>query len=466
MRRNPGMAIPAYHGGISKELHIAALNILKSSFGGTGPSGPDWSFGMTSRERVLAALSHRAPDRVPMDFGSTGVTGMHASCVAALRDYCGLERRPVKVHEPYQMLGLIEDDLQCCLGLDVEGVFPRKTMFGFANHDWKPWRMPDGLEVLVSRDFRFTTDNGDILMYPEGDLAAPPSGRMPRDGYFFDTIVRQDPIDDGRLDPEDNLEEFQPITEEDIEYFRREVHRAEATGRAVLANFGGTAFGDIALVPAPFLKRPRGIRDVAEWYMSTSSRRDYIHRIFQRQSEIALANLARIHDAVGDAVDAVFLCGTDFGTQTSTFCSVATFRELYFPYYRKLNDWIHRNTRWKCFKHSCGSVERLVPSFIEGGFDILNPVQCSAAAMGPAHLKETYGDRLTFWGGGVDTQLTLPFGSPGEVRREVLARCEIFSRSGGFVFNSIHNVQERTPVENIIAMMDAVREFNGVPQHV
>jgi hypothetical protein len=418
---------------------------------------------MTSKERVVAALNHRQPDRVPMDFGSTGVTGMHASCVAALRGYFGLEKRPVKIHEPYQMLGLLEDDLQSALGIDVEGVFPRKTMFGFANRDWKPWRMPGGLDVLVSEDFRVTVDsNGDILIYPEGDMSVAPSGRMPRDGYFFDSIVRQPPLDD-TLNPDDNLEEFSPISDADVQYFREEVERAAATGRAVMANFGGTAFGDIALVPAPFLKHPKGIRDVAEWYMATSNRQEYIHRVFDRQCEIAIDNLARIHGAVGDAVDAVFICGTDLGTQTSSFCSAKTFRELYFPYYRRLLDWIHGHSRWHCFKHSCGSVARFIPSFIEAGFDILNPVQCSAAGMDAAELKARFGDRLTFWGGGVDTQQTLPFGSPEEVRRQVLERCEIFAAGGGFVFNTIHNVQAGTPVANLIAMFDAIAEFNGAP---
>ena len=422
---------------------------------------------MTSKERVLAALNHRQPDRLPVDFGSTGVTGMHATCVAALRRHFGLENRPVQIHEPYQMLGLLEDDLQSALGLDVEGVFPRKTMFGFSNHDWKPWRMPDGLEVLVSEDFRVTVDAaGNTLVYPEGDTNVAPSGRMPRDGYFFDAIMRQQPIDEDRLNPDDNLEEFTPIADEEVEYFRQEVERAAATGRAVMANFGGTAFGDIALVPGPFLKHPKGIRDVAEWYMATSNRREYIHRIFDRQCEIAIGNLARIHAAVGDAVDAVFLCGTDFGSQTSSFCSAKTFRDLYFPYYRRLLDWIHGNSQWHCFKHSCGSVVRFLPSFIEAGFDILNPVQCSAVGMDAAELKARYGDRLTFWGGGVDTQRTLPFGSPEEVRKQVLERCEVFGAGGGFVFNSIHNLQAGTPAANIVAMFDAVREFNGVPQHV
>ena len=228
------------------------------------------------------------------------------------------------------------------------------------------------------------------------------------------------------------------------------------------ASFGGTAFGDIALVPAPFLKNPKGIRDVTEWYMSTRTRRGYIHSIFERQCEIGIENLARIHARIGDAVDCVFLCGTDFGTQTSAFCSVGTFRELWFPYYKRVNDWVHANTAWKCFKHSCGSVERFFESFIEAGFDIVNPVQCSAAGMEPAELKRKYGSRLVFWGGGVDTQKTLPFGTPQQVREEVLRRCEIFAPGGGFVFNAIHNLQAGTPVENIVAMLDAVHEFNGV----
>jgi len=335
-------------------------------------------------------------------------------------------------------------------------------MFGFSNDRWKSWRTPEGLEVLVAEQFVTIVDqNGDILIYPEGDTTALPSGRMPKGGYFFDTIIRQEPIDEDHLDPEDNLAEFGPISEQDLAWITGEVARAAATGRAVIATFGGTAFGDIALVPAPFMKRPKGIRDVAEWYVSTAARRDYIHQVFARQCEFALANLARIHSVAGDAVDVVFVCGTDFGTQSSSFCSVETFRELYFPYYKQVNDWIHRHTAWRTFKHSCGSVERFIPSFIEAGFDILNPVQCSAAGMGAEHLKSTFGDRIVFWGGGVDTQKVLPFGTPAEVRAQVLERCRVFARGGGFVFNSIHNVQARTPVENIVAMINAVREFSG-----
>ncbi len=300
---------------------------------------------MTSRERVLSALSHREPDRVPMDFGSTGVTGVHVSCIAALRDHYGLEKRMVKVHEPYQMLGIIDEDLRQAMGLDVEGTGHPATLFGYRNRDWKPWRMPDGLEVLVSEEFRVTSDaNGDILIYPQGDMTVPPSGRMPRDGWFFDTIVRQPPLVEEALDPADNLEEFTPISDGDLEQMRRDAREARLTGRAVIVNIGGTGFGDIALVTAPFLKHPKGIRDIAEWYVSTAGRKDYVHQVFSGQSEIALENLRRVHESFGDAIDAIFLCGADFGTQTSSFCSVKTLRELYCPYYAKLNDWIHAHT--------------------------------------------------------------------------------------------------------------------------
>jgi hypothetical protein len=411
---------------------------------------------------LRTALEHREPDRIPLDFGSTSVTGIHVSCVADLRRYYGLAPGPVKVHEPYQMLGLVEPDLRAAMGLDVAGVYPRKTMFGFPAADWKAWNF-HGLDVLVPGDFRIRTEaNGDFLIYPEGDETAAPSGRMPVGSAFFDTIVRQPEIDDEKFDPADNLEEFGPISEEDLEHIECSVKVAGANGSGVAATFGGTAFGDIALVPAPFLKNPKGIRDVAEWYMSTRTRRGSIHQIFERQCEIGIANLARIHERIGNAVDCMFVCGTDFGTQTSSFCSVATFRELWFPYYKRVNDWVHANTTWKCFKHSCGSVERFFESFIEAGFDIMNPVQCSAAGMDPAELKRRYGSRLVFWGGGVDTQKTLPFGTPQEVRKEVLRRCEILAPGGGFVFNSIHNLQAGTPVANIVAMLDAVHEFNGV----
>jgi hypothetical protein len=303
--------------------------------------------------------------------------------------------------------------------------------------------------------------NGDTLVFPKGDRTVPPSGRMPKGGFFFDTIVRQEPIVEDRLDVEDNLEEFGPISDAHLDYFDRATAAAAATGRAVIATFGGLAFGDIALVPGPFLTHPKGIRDIEEWYVSTLTRPAYVHRIFEGQTEIALANLEKLRARVGDRVQAVFVCGTDFGTQLSTFCSVPTFRSLYVPYYRRINDWIHARTGWKTFKHSCGAITTLIPSIIEAGFDILNPVQCSAAGMDAARLKADFGADLVFWGGGIDTQKTLMFGTPGEVRDEVRRRVEIFGRGGGFVFNAVHNIQGNVPVRNVTAMFDALAELHA-----
>ncbi len=417
---------------------------------------------MTGKERIKTTLNHQEPDRVAMDFGGTGVSGMHVSCIEGLREYYGLEKRPVKVSEPYQMLGEIEDDLLEILGIDTVALPAPNTMFGFRNENWKEFRAPWGQELLVSEHFNTRDDGkGGLLMYPKGDVGVSASGLMPQSGYFFDSIIRQGPVDDSNLNVEDNQEEFELLSKEDLAYFAQSAADLKSSKRAVIGNIGGTAIGDIALVPAPFLKHPKGIRDIQEWYLSTLMRQDYLHQIFNYQTDIAIKNLKMAFDVIGDAIDVIFICGTDFGTQTSSFCSTDTFDELYAPYYKRMNAWIHENTGWKTFKHSCGAVENFMPHFIDSGFDIINPVQCSATGMDPKTLKDRYGDHLVFWGGGVDTQNTLPFGTPEQVKKEVLERCGIFAANGGFVFNSIHNVQAKTPVENIAAMFDAVREYNS-----
>lgn len=417
---------------------------------------------MTSRERLRAAIEHRQPDRVPVDFGASFITGIHCSIVEKLRRHYGLEPRLVKVCEPYQMLGLVEDDLQAVLGVDTAPIFPNRTIFGFVNENWREFRTPWGQVVLVSEHFKTTAKDGDIYLYPEGDTSAPPSGLMPRTSFFFDTIIRQSEIDEENLRLEDNLEEFGPMTAAEEAYWREQAALLRGSGRGVVTHLNGTCLGDIALVPAPFLKRPKGVRDIALWYMTIAANPDFVAALFERQAEIAIENMRRLHAIAGDVIDVVVVCGTDFGTQESTFCSPATFDRVWLPHYRRMNDWIHAHTSWKTFKHSCGAIEGFMPNLIAAGFDIINPVQCSARGMDPKLLKERHGDRITFWGGGVNTQKTLPFGTPEEVRREVLERCEIFAPGGGFVFDAIHNVVALTPIENAVAMFEAVKSFNGV----
>jgi hypothetical protein len=296
-------------------------------------------------------------------------------------------------------------------------------------------------------------------MYPEGDTSVPASGHMPAGGYFFDAIIRQEPLDEDRLDPADNLEEFGPLNELDLAYFRAQKRwfedRREFGSMLIIP---GAAFGDIALIPAPFLKHPKGIRDITEWYISTKARRDYVWAVFDKQCEYALENLKTLIELFGDTVQTALLTGTDFGTQRGPFISPAVYRDLFKPFHKRLNDFIHKQSNWKTFIHSCGSVYQLLPDFIEAGFDILNPVQCSAAGMDAVRLKREFGRELVFWGGGVNTQKTLAFGTPDAVYREVRERIDIFNRNGGFVFNAIHNIQGNTPVENVEAMFKAVRE--------
>ncbi len=420
---------------------------------------------MTSRERVDMALNHLEPDRVPLDLGGSNVTSMHVSSVYQLRQALELDApgTPVKVVEPFQMLGEIGDDLLDALAVDVVGVNGRNTMFGFPNENWRSWTTFDGTPVLVPEKFNTEPEpNGDLLLYPEGDRSVPASGRMPAGGWYFDALVRQPPLDEASLDPEDNLEEFQPIADEDLEHFADTIDDVyNQTDKAIFASFGGTSFGDIALVPATQLPFPKGIRDIEEWYVSTVTRREYLMAVFERQCEIALVNLQRIHDAVGNKVAVAFVSGTDFGTQTGLFLSPQSYRDLYMPFHRAVNDWVHQHTTWKTFIHSCGAVYPLIPLFIEAGFDVINPVQCSARGMDPTVLKVEFGSDVVFWGGGVDTQHTLPFGTPEDVRREVKERIDAFAPGGGFVFNTIHNVQARIPAENLVALYEAVRDFGS-----
>ena len=415
---------------------------------------------MTSKEKVLCSLNHENAGTIPVDFDATNVSGMHCSCIAALRDYYGLEKRPVKVREPYQMLGLIEDDLKECIGIDTIGVDSRFNLLGVDCEGWKEWRTPQGQDVLIPKNLNLYETETDVYAYPKGNINVSPSAKMPKSSYFFDAIIRQTEFDEDELNPEDNLEEFTLYTDDDVEYYRKKVTEAYKSGKAVVASFGGTALGDITCVPGTFLENPKGIRDIEEWYMSTVIRTDYLHQIFEKQTDIALKNLERINSEIGKMVDVAYICGTDFGTQISTFCSKDTFKDLYMPYYKKINSWIHANTNWKTFKHSCGAIYDFIPLLIESGFDIINPVQCSAQGMDARKLKDNFGDSIVFWGGGIDTQKILPFGTKEQVRDQVLSRCEIFSKNGGYIFNSIHNVQAKTPVENIVAMIDAVKEFN------
>lgn len=417
---------------------------------------------MTSKERVLASLAHKQPDKMAVDFGAHCVSMMHVSCISQLRDYYGLEKKPIVVKDTATMTGEVDSELQKIIGCDVDGVFPYKGPFGLGNFSEKKVWNYMGIDVLMPAEFEISNDgNGGFFLYPQGDRTAPASGHMPKDGFYFDDIIRQDEVDEDNLDYRDNMEEYKPITEIELQTYKTQVENLKKSGRAVLLTAGFSAMGDIATIPGHGLKYPKGIRRIEDWYTAPLLYPEFVHELFDHQSDLAIENWKKIYETVGNDIDVMYICGTDFGSQHSLISSKETFDTFFKPYYKKMNNWIHSNTNWKTLKHSCGAIAPVIPGLIEAEFDALNPIQCTAVGMEDTMLKREFGKDITFWGGGVDTQTTLPFGTPDQVREQVLRRCDLFSKDGGFIFNTIHVIQCKTPIENIVAMIDAVHEFNG-----
>lgn len=416
---------------------------------------------MTGKAKLQKALNHEEAPLL-IDIGGCSTTGIHCSMVEKLRDYYGLEKRPVIIAEPMQMLGAVEEDLKKAMGIQTASVTGDCNIFGFRQENFKEYLTPWKQLVLVPGDFNTdVSPRGDVMLYAQGRRDYPPAARMPASGFFFDMIERTGDFDEDEYNVEDNFEEFGPVTDDTLAYLGKMRGMYETSPDAIIGNLGGTAFGDIALVPGPSLLNPKGIRGIEEWYVSTITRRDALHQIFDYELKWAIQNLEKMHRVLGDTIQIAYVCGNDFGTQKAPFCSVELFRELYAPYYRAVNGWIHEHTSWKTFKHSCGSIRPLIPELIDVGFDCLNPVQWTAADMDREEIKREYGTHIVYWGGGVDTQKTLPFGTPRQVFDQTLECCETFGRGGGFVFSTIHNIQAKVPVENLVAMINAVKKYNG-----
>ena len=421
--------------------------------------------GKTLRERFIDTLNHRDPGEVVVDLGSTAVTGININALVKLRRGLGLEDRMLTMHEPLQLLGQVDEDLRRATGAGVIGISNGCTIFGYQNRDWKEWTFHNGLKMLVSEEFRTTTDDaGNTYLYPQGDTTVPPSGRMPRDGFFFDNITRSDATaDDEDLNArEDFKDDFALLTDEQLRAIEEEVNEVyDHTDYGMIYNGALCGIGDFASVPGPHVKHPGGIRDLEEFMMAHHINPDYIHELFELQLEYGLKNAELLYQAVGDKIQVVNVSGTDFGLQRGPFMSCESFREFYKPVYARMNEWIHKNTGWKTFYHSCGSIVAFLQDFYECGVDVLNPVQTTAAGMDARGLKDDWGDKFVFWGGGVNTQETLPFGTPEEVYDEVMERLGIFAPGGGYIFNAVHNIQGQTPMENMVAMFRAVRDYNA-----
>jgi hypothetical protein len=405
-----------------------------------------------SRERVLAALSHREPDRVPIDLGSNIMSGIMAHALDRLRRHLGLERRPVRVHEVFQMLGEVEMDVVERLGADILPVEPLVQFFGLRRESWKPWRLWDGTDVLVPGQFDVEIDSeGGWLLHTAGDRANPVEGRMPRDGFYFDMPALTESRPDWRPPSLAEARKEHVLGTEELEFMQaRAEHLRRTTDKALLLGaWDTTGLAWVGSIP--------------DFLMLMLAEKAYVKDLFTVRTEVAIENLEKLKAHLGDSVDIIGMEGNDFGAQNAELVSPELFEELCIPFFREQNDWVHRNTAWKTWYHCCGSITRILPMLIDSGVDAINPVQTSAAGMDPAWLKERFGGSVVFWGGGVDTQRTLPFASPEEVAAEVRERIRILAPGGGFVFNPIHNIQQGTPPENIAAAYEAARAAGVYP---
>jgi hypothetical protein len=419
---------------------------------------------MTSRERIIATINHREPDMLPVDFGGTSATGIYAGTFYELLGALALPQRRPYIVDMMQLLTDMNNEERHALCTDVIPLHGPSTKVGTKAAGEKPFRLSKGIEASIAETVQFSyNDKGDCFLYPQGDTDSPASMFMPAGGTYFHAIERSPEPDYDDLNPREEFKELGNVwTDETALHFERRAKELyENTEYAIVSVFGGAGFGDLAKVPGPTVKDPKGIRTVSDYLMAHMLYPEYIQEIYAMQSDAAIKNLEILRQAVGDKIQVIHAGGTDFGMQTGLYFSKKVFQTLYMPYMKKINDYIHQHTGWKTFYHSCGSIIEIMDDLIEAGVDIINPVQCSAANMDPVTLKEKFGKKIVFWGGGINTQKTLPFGTPEEVAAEVEERIRIFLKGGGYVFSSIHNIIAGTPPENIIKMLEVVKRYRA-----
>jgi hypothetical protein len=318
---------------------------------------------------------------------------------------------------------------------------------------WVPRRLFSGADVLFPPGtlIREESDGSWMLLKEDG---TPSAYRMPKNGYYFDdtSFNRGESIEPARFKPMDDISDE---ALKQIEHYADGLYRD--TDYALLGWGGGVCFLGLSLITDRRSNVTMGMPD--EWMMMLMTEKEKCHEMMGRSVEASIKCLTLLHQAVGHRCFAWGIASDDSGTQQGEFINPALWAEMLGPHYRKLCDWVHVHTPWKTFLHSCGSVYRLIPHFIEAGVDILNPVQTSAARMEPERLKKEFGGKIVFWGGGCDTQTVLERAKPEEVREHVRKRLAVFAPGGGYVFNQVHNIQRSVPAENVVAMLDAALEY-------
>jgi uroporphyrinogen decarboxylase len=416
---------------------------------------------MTSRERILAAIEHRAPDRVPVDLGSTPSSGISATAYERLRRHLGRTDGATLVYDVVQQLAQPEAWALDEFGIDIVDL---GRTFNTSPDDWYDVTIASGDRAKYPSWFHpeQEPDGSWLARHPDGTAIA----RQPVGAAFYDQTcfpwVDGWPDDFTGLDdgmgkvlwsalvhsPWDNA--AQP------DFWRRlREHALElrtTSDRAIMVVVGCNLFEW-----GTFLRR------IDYFLMDLLLEPARVEALLDALMERHLATLEKVCEAVGDIADVVRF-GDDLGTDQGPFMQPELYHTLFKPRHRILCDYVRSHSSMHTFLHSCGSIDLLMPDLIDAGFEILNPVQTNARGMEPVRLKREFGKDVTFWGGGVDTRAVLNAGSPDDVRKQVLERLEVFAPGGGFVFNTVHNILPDVPPASIVAMYDAIDEFNGAPR--
>ena len=413
---------------------------------------------MTSRERIIAAINHRQPDKVPVDLSATPSSGISAIAYSNLIKHIGREELPVQIYDVVQQLAQPDMSLLDKFGVDVLDI---GRTFNDQPSDWRPITLSNGAAAYYPKWFHPVLMPDDSY-HTYDEYGKRVLSRMPVGATFFDQTYF--PYVDGYPDSYENLDD-----EMGRIMWARHVHSPwdhagdsgfwqklrentlklrQSTDKALLVVCGCNLFEW-----GTFLRR------MDNFLMDLMCDPYNVEKLLDELLKRHLATLEKVCEAVGDIVD-IIRFGDDLGMSSGPFMDVDTYRELFKPRHKILCDYVKSHSKMHTFIHSCGSISLLMPDLIDAGIEIFNPVQTNAYMMKPDFLKKEFGGQCTFWGGGIETVGTLNVGSPAKIREQVLQRLEIFSKGGGFVFNTVHNILPDVPPENIVAMFEAVEEFN------
>lgn len=404
---------------------------------------------MTSRERVRKVLNHEEADRMPIDFGAMRSTGMTAVAYNNLKKYLGLPTETTKIYDIWQQLGEPEMELIDRFHGDVVQLHRLAPSFNIDIDQWKMGEDVIGNPSLVAKDFNpVTNERGDkLILDKEGTIIA----HLPAGGYYYDQVYH--PLADAETTQDiDRLIDFSPMTQREAQWLREEAKRLyETTDKAILGEFVGSVIYESGQYDFGY----------AVYYENLVIEKELIHHYNRRRIDMLKESVKTYLDAVGDYIDIIHM-GDDLGSQQAPQISNEMYREMVKPYHQELFQYINQlRPDIKIFYHCCGSIYPLIPELIDAGVDILNPVQLTARNMDARKLKEEFGDRLTFWGGGCNMTTTGTNGTLEEIEAEVKELSEIFKKGGGYIFNQVHNIQNDVTPERTIAIYDSAYKYSA-----